>query len=68
MLGLHEELLKIEWPYAKECVSAAGNAKGIIYCDREYFVIIGLISSLQSFILVVDLEDHSVFASNEYSL
>ena len=68
MLGLHEELLEIEWPYAKEGVSAAGNTKSIIYCDREYFMIIGLVGSLQSLILVVDLENHSVFASNEYSL
>lgn len=68
MLGLHEEFLEIEWPYAEECVSATGDAESIVYCDREYFMIVGFVSSLQSFILVVYLENHSVFASDEYPL
>lgn len=68
MLGLHEELLEVEWPDAEEGVSATSDAKSIIDRDRVDFMIIGFISCLQSLILVVDLEHHSVFAPDENSL
>jgi hypothetical protein len=61
MLCFHEKLREIKGPDSHKLIFRTNNAKGLIYGNRVNGRVVNLESSFQLFVVVIYLEDHTMF-------
>jgi len=65
VLGFHEKFLEVKRPDSQVGVLASGYAESIVDSNGVDSTVVGLVSCFKIFVLVSNLENHSMFGPHE---